>query len=60
MTCSHLTLVSRLAPAHSSRVSVTVLSQRVRQALINENKDLAQKNGRYVMGITGDDTEGTA
>jgi type I restriction enzyme R subunit len=33
---------------------------RMRQALINENKDLAQQNSRYVMRITGDDPEGTA
>ena len=31
---------------------------RVRQALINENADLAGKNHRYVMRITGADTEG--
>jgi len=28
---------------------------RMRQALINENPDLAQQNERYVMRITGDD-----
>jgi type I restriction enzyme, R subunit len=33
---------------------------RMRQALINENADLAQQNPRYVMRITGDDAEGTA
>jgi type I restriction enzyme, R subunit len=33
---------------------------RMRQALINENADLVQQNERYVMRITGDDTEGTA
>lgn len=33
---------------------------RMRQAFINENKDLAQKNARYVMRITGNDTEGSA
>lgn len=32
---------------------------RMRQALINENADLVQENARYVMRITGDDTEGT-
>jgi type I restriction enzyme R subunit len=32
---------------------------RMRQALINENPDLMQENPRYVMRITGDDTEGT-
>jgi type I restriction enzyme R subunit len=33
---------------------------RMRQALINENQDLAQANSRYVMRITGDDAEGQA
>jgi len=33
---------------------------RMRQALINENQDLVQQNERYVMRITGDDTEGCA
>jgi type I restriction enzyme, R subunit len=33
---------------------------RMRQALINENKDLCDKNARYVMRITGTDTEGQA
>lgn len=33
---------------------------RMRQALINENQDLAQRNERYVMRITGDDEAGTA
>jgi type I restriction enzyme, R subunit len=31
---------------------------RVRQALINENKDLCDQNHRYVMRITGSDKEG--
>jgi len=31
---------------------------RMRQALINENQDLYQKNQRYVMRITGNDPEG--
>ena len=31
---------------------------RMRQALINENADIARHNGRYVMRITGDDPEG--
>src|SRR5229473_1292869 len=31
---------------------------RMRQALINENADLAQQNERYVMRITGDDAQG--
>ncbi len=33
---------------------------RMRQALINENPDLVQQNGRYVMRITGDDADGCA
>jgi type I restriction enzyme R subunit len=33
---------------------------RMRQALINENKDLCDANHRYVMRITGSDTEGQA
>jgi type I restriction enzyme R subunit len=33
---------------------------RMRQALINENKDLVAENHRYVMRITGGDTEGQA
>jgi type I restriction enzyme, R subunit len=33
---------------------------RMRQALINENADLAAENSRYVMRITGSDTEGQA
>jgi len=31
---------------------------RMRQALVNENKDLCDQNHRYVMRITGSDTEG--
>jgi type I restriction enzyme R subunit len=31
---------------------------RMRQALINENKDLVEKDNRYVMRITGNDKEG--
>jgi type I restriction enzyme R subunit len=33
---------------------------RMRQALVNENEDLCQQNHRYVMRITGSDTEGQA
>ena len=33
---------------------------RMRQALINENKDLCDQNHRYVMRITGSDNEGQA
>jgi type I restriction enzyme, R subunit len=33
-------------------------AERMRQALVNENPDLAAQDHRYVMRITGDDTEG--
>ncbi len=33
---------------------------RMRQALVNENQDLCAENHRYVMRITGSDTEGQA
>jgi type I restriction enzyme R subunit len=33
---------------------------RMRQALVNENADLVADNARYVMRITGSDTEGQA
>jgi type I restriction enzyme R subunit len=33
---------------------------RMRQALINENKELVQQNSRYIIRITGNDDEGTA
>jgi type I restriction enzyme, R subunit len=33
---------------------------RMRQALVNENKDLCNENHRYVMRITGSDAEGQA
>jgi type I restriction enzyme R subunit len=32
----------------------------MRQALLNENADLARQNPRYIMRITGDDAKGTA
>ena len=35
-------------------------ASRMRQALINENADLVSRNHRYVMRITGGDTEGQA
>jgi type I restriction enzyme R subunit len=35
-------------------------ADRMRQALVNENRDLVQQNERYVMRITGDDAEGQA
>ena len=33
-------------------------AERMRQALVNENPDIAAKNSRYVMRITGDNEEG--
>jgi len=33
-------------------------AERMRQAIINENQDLVQKNHKYVMRITGDNQEG--
>lgn len=35
-------------------------ADRMRRALINENTDLVDKNAKYVMRITGSDTEGQA
>lgn len=35
-------------------------AERMRQALVNENGDLANENRRYVMRITGDEAEGKA
>jgi type I restriction enzyme, R subunit len=35
-------------------------AERMRQALVNENADLASQNPRYVMRITGDNEEGKA
>lgn len=35
-------------------------AERMRQALINENKDLYSKNEKYIMRITGDNDEGKA
>lgn len=35
-------------------------AERMRQALVNENSDLAAKNHKYVMRITGDNEEGKA
>jgi type I restriction enzyme, R subunit len=35
-------------------------AERMRQALVNENADLAADNSRYVMRITGDNDEGKA
>lgn len=35
-------------------------AERMRQALVNENSDLASQNSKYVMRITGDSEEGKA
>jgi type I restriction enzyme R subunit len=35
-------------------------AERMRQALVNENSDLAAQNSKYVMRITGDNEEGKA
>ena len=35
-------------------------AERMRQALINENKDLWNENHKYIMRITGDNAEGKA
>lgn len=35
-------------------------AERMRQALINENKDLVKENPKYIMRITGDNDEGKA
>lgn len=35
-------------------------AERMRQALINENKDMYSKNDKYIMRITGDNAEGKA
>lgn len=35
-------------------------AERMRQALINENKDMVAKNPKYIMRITGDNPEGKA
>jgi type I restriction enzyme, R subunit len=35
-------------------------AERMRQAMVNANPDLAAANGKYVMRITGDDDEGKA
>jgi type I restriction enzyme R subunit len=35
-------------------------AERMRQALVNENSDLASQNSKYVMRITGDNEEGKA
>lgn len=45
------TIVFRVDEEHAARM---------RQALLNENKDLYAKNSRYIMRITGSDSEGQA
>lgn len=35
-------------------------AERMRQALVNENKDLVAENSKYIMRITGDNPEGKA
>jgi type I restriction enzyme R subunit len=57
--------VSTLLKETGDRFQKTILfcvdeehAARMRQALINENKDLCDQNHRYVMRITGSDTEG--
>ncbi|WP_294364251.1 EcoAI/FtnUII family type I restriction enzme subunit R [uncultured Clostridium sp.] len=35
-------------------------AERMRQALVNENKDLVKENAKYIMRITGDNDEGKA
>ena len=35
-------------------------AERMRQALVNENSDLASQNRKYIMRITGDEAEGKA
>jgi len=56
-----------LAHQHGDRFQKTIVfcvdeehGARMRQALINENKDLCDENHRYVMRITGSDGEGQA
>jgi len=51
----------------SSRFDKTIVfcedidhAERMRQALVNENADLAKANRRYIMRITGDEQEGKA
>lgn len=35
-------------------------AERMRQALVNENKDLVKENAKYIMRVTGDNDEGKA
>jgi type I restriction enzyme R subunit len=57
--------VTEFLKASGDRMQKTIVfcvdeehADRMRQALVNENADLCQKNHRYVMRITGSDTEG--
>jgi type I restriction enzyme R subunit len=57
--------VSELLKESGDRMQKTIVfcvdeehAARMRQALINENADMYQQNRRYVMRITGSDTEG--
>jgi type I restriction enzyme R subunit len=59
--------VSEFLKESSDRFQKTIVfcvdtehAARMRQALINENPDLVQRNERYVMRITGDDADGCA
>jgi type I restriction enzyme R subunit len=57
--------VTEFLKASDDRMQKTIVfcvdeehADRMRQALVNENADLCGKNHRYVMRITGSDTEG--
>jgi type I restriction enzyme R subunit len=57
--------VSQLLKESNDRFQKTIVfcvdeehAARMRQALVNENKDLCDENRRYVMRITGSDSEG--
>lgn len=59
--------VSQFLKENGDRYQKTIIfcvdqehAARMRQALINENADLVAKDGRYVMRITGSDSEGQA
>ncbi|MCL2840930.1 MAG: DEAD/DEAH box helicase family protein [Defluviitaleaceae bacterium] len=57
--------VSNYLKKHDNRMAKTIFfcvdtehADRMRQALVNENKDLVMENERYVMRLTGDDEIG--
>jgi type I restriction enzyme R subunit len=59
--------VTRFLKESGDRLQKTIVfcvdeehAARMRQALVNENKNLCDENHRYVMRITGSDTEGQA